>query len=230
MSNLWKCLICGADFAHQISRSLVCEPCWRRVLDFPSQSLTIQERLWGKCYERDQHWEYSSQTLEGRPAKLRYERGQVPAAQLALVLSGRPRPSERHMARVHCGSRACVRPDHLEWMEWIGGRGESWLGGLDANTARELLTHQRTQHAQYQRAYRRRIKELGTPTVRDSVEQRRAQDRQRDGAEIAALRARHTVAPVPMPAAPEIEPLAVAGELETSLLGSIRAAKIAPVD
>lgn len=162
-----KCLVCGAEYEPLAHRSLVCDICRERVRDNPGQTLTVQERLWGRCYENGGHWEYGSVRPDGRPNPIMIDRSQRPPAQVALFLNGQAPPSKDHVVRATCGVKLCVRPEHLEWAERVTGAALRWGHGLSSDDITEMLGAHREARAQYQRNYRKRLKTYGVRKMKD---------------------------------------------------------------
>jgi len=204
---MWVCKLCGAEYERHADRSIVCRPCHDRVRALPSQALTIGERLWGKSYEKNGCWEFNTPGPDGRAGKIMQDKRQRPAPQVALILAGVERPSEKHVVRATCENKMCVRPDHLAWVEWRGGAGPAWAHGLSQADAVELLDAGRAARARYQRNYRARLRSHGVYSMRELAERARARE------------------PEPRSAVPEAAPAAT-----PSLLDSLQGAKIAPVD
>ena len=137
---MWLCKLCGAEYEPPKNRCLVCAACSEKALTLPSQMLSLEQRLWGKCYESDGHWEYGAVESNGRIGRIMLERRQQPAPHVALVLAGRPRPDVRHYARAVCANKLCVNPEHLDWMRAERHGTPGWAFGLDPDIAVDVLT------------------------------------------------------------------------------------------
>lgn len=170
---MWVCKICRVEYEPHRDRCVVCRPCHDRVRALPSQALKIEERLWGKTYEREGCWEYNTSAMDGRIGKLMMDRSQRPATQVALILAGLERPSPKHFAHAACNNGLCVRADHLSWVERIGTATPTWAHGLDAADMVGMIDAARKARAKYQRVYRARLKEMGAPSVRVFAEAQR---------------------------------------------------------
>lgn len=229
---MWACKVCGAEYEPKKTRCIACAECSDKALTWPPQALSPAQRLWGKCYESEGHWEYGSLGPDGRPLKIMLDGRQKPAAQVALYLSGSPRPTIYHVGRPQCGNRACVRPDHLHWIKWAIGSSPLWAHSLSTDELREMLATDLANRAKYQRTYRRRLKALGVRSIRELEERRaeaeakpRAPEPQPESIELPAA---------PEPAAASLAPQTVSQTPEPpavpSLLASLAGAKIAPVD
>lgn len=229
---MWKCRICLTEFEPVKPWAICCKPCENRALTLPGQALTVGERLWGKCYNVGGCWEYNGVSKDGRAAKIMVDRRQRPAAHVALMLTGRPRPSDSHVARQTCSNRRCVHPDHLEWIEWVGGT-PLWAAGLPEEKASELLEHHRQSRAKNQRDYRERLKKLGARTMSEVAERELAADERRAAPpeprpqpiEPQPVPEPVTKAPEPVEAAPEPAPRAA-----VNLASLLAGARIAPPD
>ena len=165
-----ECLLCGADFEGVDHGRMVCEPCFDKVTNTQARYLTLEERLWGKCYKVGGCWEFGIQNENGRPNAIRADRRQVPPSHVALWLSGHARPSPLHVVEhAHGANAMCINPEHLRWIEQPKPRGPMWAHLM---TPEQLATyHERfsAKRAEYQRNWRRRVKTLGgTKSVRDA--------------------------------------------------------------
>jgi hypothetical protein len=165
-----KCLLCGAEFERVKSARMACGSCFGKVKDTQARYLTLEERLWGKCYRKGACWEFGFENENGRPNAIRADRRQVPPSHVALWLSGHARPSPLHVVEhAHGANAMCVNPEHLRWVEQPKPRGPMWAHLM---TPEQLATyHERfsAKRAEYQRNWRRRVKTLGgTKSVRDA--------------------------------------------------------------
>lgn len=241
-----KCLICSEEFEPPLSRWLVCKRCGERCLDVPSQLQTPAERLWGRCYELEGHWEYGMIRPDGRPNPLMLDKRQRSPAQVALFLSGRMQPTPDHIARAICNRpKLCVRPDHLEWAERLTGAALKWGQGLNYEQMADMLQAHRDSRARYQRHYRQKLKHFGVRSIKEvhghelvnraiaEVDAARVMDRERErvSAENPSRndmdlerRARETIAEYDRKLAEAAAPK------PSGLAASLASPKIAPVD
>lgn len=242
----WTCLLCKADFEPQKWRSLVCEQCRKKALELPPQLLTPAERLWGKCYEKDQCWEFGTPRPDGRAYPVMIDKRQRPAAQVALFLSGQRQPSPDHIARARCGNKLCVNPEHIEWVERLPGSPFKWGQTLTPEDMASLYQAHRDARAKYQRDYRANLKRYGVRTMADVAARRLVEVAHR---EVEALREAPGVVvqdvpePPPLAIVPPLAPPAAAAPVAPpavrqepkpprapSFLSSLAGAKIAPPD
>lgn len=162
---VWKCLLCEVEYEPPKSRRLVCAECSEKVLNMPPQLVPLRERLWGKCYEKDQCWEYGSPRHDGRPSLIMAAKRQHPPAHIALDLSGSPRPSPLHAVYARCLNKMCVRPEHLEWKERATVAGPLWAHALSRDEILAVIQRQREANAKYRRDHRAKLRRLGARTI-----------------------------------------------------------------
>lgn len=80
----------------------------------------IEERFWSQvspCPNTGCWW------WEG-PKALMQDYSSMKVSHIALMLHGRPRPSDDAMVNHHCDSPLCVNPDHLYWTTRDKGKGQ----------------------------------------------------------------------------------------------------------
>lgn len=154
-----------------MNKRLVCRECADKLDDSDARRyLSLAHRLWARCFLGDNDcWEISGGRSSGRPPSIMADRRQIPPAQAALWLSGSPRPSPLHVAHhKFYGNAFCVRPDHHEWIQATVARGPMWAHLMTPDQLANHLELQRAKKAQYQRTYRRKLKDFGgTRTVRE---------------------------------------------------------------
>lgn len=194
-----KCLICGAEYEMPKSRRMACKSCSDAVRDCRQyRFLTIEQRLWGRCYLNGDCWDYGEEKSDGRPRSIMADGRQVPPAHVALWLSGKPRPSPLHSTRRTCssGNPLCVNPAHLEWAEEAKARGPMWAHMMTPDQLAHYHELKRAKKTQYQRNWRRKVSETGASSVREAKE-RRAMERVRVATQEAALSGPTVLMPLP---------------------------------
>lgn len=169
-----KCLICGAEYELPRNGRMACGACFDKVQDTQPRYLTLEQRLWGRCYKVGGCWEYGQAKTSGRPSYIMADRRQVPPSHIALHLDGRPRPSLLYAAKhKHGANPMCVNPAHLEWVEELARRGSIWAQTMTADQLLRYEEIKRATRARHQRTYRRKLADMGgAPSVRAARNER----------------------------------------------------------
>lgn len=181
---------------------LVCFDCGVRVGARQARYLTLEERLWGRCYQNGGCWEFGEQKADGRPRYIMADGRQVPPSHVALFLSGSARPSPLHVVEhPTCHNAMCVRPEHLRWVAQAAARGPMWAHLMTQDQLAHYHELKRANKTRHQRNYRQRLRAAGgAPSVR-SARQLRDESEARE-----ALRKNRELTPlVPLAAPPPVE-------------------------